>query len=246
MNDLENKTIIITGASSGIGAQLVKSFANYKCNVILLSRSLDKMNTLISNIKCKEKQIFKAYELDISSEKNVNDVFGKIINEFDKIDILINNAGITSDNLLLTMKSEQWTNVINTNLNGCYYCCKAISRKMIKQKSGKIINISSVIGQVGNKGQANYAASKAGIVGLTKSLAKELASRFINVNAINPGYIDTDMTKDLKNKNDFLKNIPLNRLGSCEDVSGLACFLASEKSNYITGQVINVDGGLIM
>ena len=246
MNDLKNKTVIITGASSGIGAQLVKSFANYKCNVVLLSRSLDKMNNLINNINCAEKQILKAYKLDVSNEKNVNEVFKEITIIFDKIDILINNAGITSDNLLLTMKSDQWTNVINTNLNGCYYCCKAISRKMIKQKSGKIINISSIIGQVGNKGQANYAASKAGIVGLTKSLAKELASRSINVNAINPGYIDTDMTKDLKNKNDFLTNIPLNRFGNCEDVSEVTCFLASEKSNYITGQVINVDGGLIM
>ena len=246
MNDLKNKTVIITGASSGIGAQLVKSFALYKCNIILLSRNLEKMNNLISNISLEENQNLKAYKLDVSNEEEVNEIFKEIISTFDTIDILINNAGITSDNLLMTMKTQQWTDVINTNLNGCYYCCKAISRKMVKQKSGKIINISSIIGQIGNKGQANYAASKAGIIGLTKSLAKELASRMINVNAINPGYINTEMTKDLKNKNEFLTNIPLNRFGECKDVSDLACFLASEKSNYITGQVINVDGGLIM
>ena len=144
------------------------------------------------------------------------------------------------------MKTEQWNNVINTNLNGCYYCSKAITKTMIKQKSGKIINISSIIGLVGNKGQSNYAASKAGIIGLTKSLAKELASRKINVNAINPGYINTKMTKDLSNKDEFLNNIPLNRYGEPADVAYLACFLASEKSNYITGQTINIDGGLIM
>ena len=246
MDDLKNKTVIITGASSGIGAQLVKSFALYKCNIILLSRNLEKMNNLISNISLEENQNLKAYKLDVSNEEEVNAIFKEIISTFDTIDILINNAGITSDNLLMTMKTQQWTDVINTNLNGCYYCCKAISRKMVKQKSGKIINISSIIGQIGNKGQANYAASKAGIIGLTKSLAKELASRMINVNAINPGYINTEMTKDLKNKNEFLTNIPLNRFGECKDVSDLACFLASEKSNYITGQVINVDGGLIM
>tara|TARA_B100001094_G_C18138171_1_gene776347 strand:+ start:752 stop:1492 length:741 start_codon:yes stop_codon:yes gene_type:complete len=246
MNDLKNKTVIITGASSGIGAELVKTFAKYGSNVILLSRSLGKMNSLISNIKSNEKQILKAYKIDISNEESVKKIFEEINSSYEKIDILINNAGITSDNLLMTMKTNQWTDVINTNLNGCFFCCRAISKKMIKQKSGKIINISSIIGEVGNKGQSNYAASKAGIIGLTKSLAKELASRKINVNAINPGYIDTDMTKDLKNKNDFLNNIPLKRFGNCNDVSEVACFLASDKSNYITGQVINVDGGLIM
>ena len=246
MNDLKNKTVIITGASTGIGAELVKTFAKYGSNVILLSRSLDKMNSLISNIKSNEKQILKAYKIDISNEESVKTIFEEINSSYEKIDILINNAGITSDNLLMTMKTNQWTDVINTNLNGCFFCCRAISKKMIKQKSGKIINISSIIGEVGNKGQSNYAASKAGIIGLTKSLAKELASRRINVNAINPGYIDTDMTKDLKNKNDFLNNIPLKRFGNCNDVSEVACFLASDKSNYITGQVINVDGGLIM
>ena len=246
MNDLKNKNIVITGASSGIGSNLVKTFSKYRCNVILLSRNMDKMNSLISTIKKFEGQKLKAYKLDVSIEDDVNIVFKKIIAKFNTIDVLINNAGITSDNLLITMKTEQWKNVINTNLNGCYYCSKAISRQMIKQKSGKIINISSIIGQIGNKGQSNYAASKAGIIGLTKSLAKELASRKINVNAINPGYINTKMTENLSNKEDFLKNIPLNRYGEPSDVAYLACFLASEKSNYITGQTINVDGGLIM
>tara|TARA_B100000029_G_scaffold496006_1_gene561754 strand:+ start:1830 stop:2570 length:741 start_codon:yes stop_codon:yes gene_type:complete len=246
MNDLKNKNIIITGASSGIGSNLVKTFAQYKCNIILLSRNSDKMNSLISTIDKFDGQVLTAYKLDVSIEEDVIVVFKKIIERFNTVDVLINNAGITSDNLLITMKTEQWNNVINTNLNGCYYCSKAISRQMIKQKSGKIINISSIIGQVGNKGQSNYAASKAGIIGLTKSLAKELASRKINVNAINPGYINTKMTEDLSNKDDFLKNIPLNRYGEPSDVAHLACFLASEKSNYITGQTINVDGGMIM
>tara|TARA_Y100000590_G_C15718353_1_gene1012674 strand:+ start:2088 stop:2828 length:741 start_codon:yes stop_codon:yes gene_type:complete len=246
MNDLKNKNIIITGASSGIGSNLVKTFAQYKCNIILLSRNSDKMSSLISTIDKFDGQVLTAYKLDVSIEEDVIVVFKKIIERFNTVDVLINNAGITSDNLLITMKTEQWNNVINTNLNGCYYCSKAISRQMIKQKSGKIINISSIIGQVGNKGQSNYAASKAGIIGLTKSLAKELASRKINVNAINPGYINTKMTEDLSNKDDFLKNIPLNRYGEPSDVAHLACFLASEKSNYITGQTINVDGGMIM
>jgi 3-oxoacyl-[acyl-carrier protein] reductase len=204
------------------------------------------MNSLILTIEKFKGQTLKAYKLDVSIEKDVINIFKKIINEYNNIDVLINNAGITSDNLLITMKTEQWNNVINTNLNGCYYCSKAITKQMIKQKSGKIINISSIIGQVGNKGQSNYAASKAGIIGLTKSLAKELASRKINVNAINPGYINTQMTKNLSNKDEFLNNIPLNRYGEPADVAYLACFLASEKSNYITGQTINVDGGLIM
>jgi len=246
MNDLKKKNIIITGASSGIGSELVKTFANYNSNIILLSRNINKMNALIAGFEKSSGQTLNAYKLDVSNEKNVTEVFKMIIKNHSNIDVLINNAGITSDNLLITMKTEQWNNVINTNLNGCFFCSKAAAKQMIRQKSGKIINISSIIGQVGNKGQSNYAASKAGIIGLTKSLAKELASRKINVNAINPGYIDTNMTKNLTNKNDFLKNIPLNRYGTPNDVANLACFLASSKSDYITGQTINVDGGLIM
>ena len=246
MHDLKNKTIIVTGASSGIGSEIVKSFAKYKCNVILLSRNLDRMNSLISSIKIENSQLLKPYMLDVSKENDVYNVFKDILSDFNKIDVLINNAGITADNLLIKMKSNEWFDVINTNLNGCFYCCKAISKQMIKQRNGRIINISSIIGQIGNKGQSNYAASKAGIIGLTKSLAKELAPRSINVNAINPGYIETKMTIDLNNKNDFLNNIPLKKFGSPKDVANLACFLASEKSEYITGQAINIDGGLIM
>ena len=210
------------------------------------SLNIDKMKAIINKLKNIRNQYFQYYQIDIADETNVQNVFEKINSNNAKIDVLINNAGITSDNILVRMSSQQWHNVINTNLNGCYYCCKAISKKMIKQKFGKIINISSIIGLIGNNGQANYAASKAGIIGLTKSLAKELGSRNINVNAINPGYIDTDMTKDLKNKLKFIENIPLNRYGKPEDVANLACFLASEKSSYITGQTINVDGGIVM
>ena len=246
MNDLKNKTIIITGASKGIGKQLTYSFAKHGSNVILLSRDLNKLQEVSCGIKCKNNQYIKCYKVDISNEKNVYNVFEKIIRENKKIDVLINNAGITLDNLIIRMKSDEWHNVINTNLNGTFYCSKAIIKHMIKEKSGNIINITSVIGQIGNKGQSNYAASKAGIYGLTKSLAKEVGSRNIKVNAINPGYINTEMTENLTNKDEFLKKIPLNRYGDSTDVANLACFLASNKSSYITGQIINVDGGLVM
>ena len=161
---------------------------------------------------------------------------------------MINNAGITDDNLIIKMKEDQWNKVIDTNLKGTYNCCKAVSKYMLKQKFGKIINISSVIGEIGNKGQVNYAASKAGIIGLTKSLSKELGSRNINVNAINPGFIKTKMTQNLEtDKNlEFLNKIPLNRFGTVDEVSNLAYFLASNDSDYITGQSINIDGGMVV
>ena len=245
MYNFKNKNVIITGASGGIGKSLVKTFANFEANIILISRDINKMEEFTSNISKKSNQSLTCISLDISKENDVNETFKKITKNLN-IDILINNAGITADNLLLTMKSDQWHNVINTNLNGCYYCSKAVIKSMIKQKSGKILNISSIIGVIGNKGQANYAASKSGILGLTRSLAREVASRNITVNAINPGYIETEMTKDLDNKNEFLKNIPLQRFGSPEEIANLACFLASDKASYITGQAINIDGGMVM
>ena len=203
------------------------------------------MQTIISKISKNDKQIFSYYSLDITNNEDVKNVFKKIIKNYN-IDVLINNAGITSDNLFATMKSKQWNDVINTNLNGCYYCSKAVIKSMIKQRSGNIINICSIIGVIGNKGQSNYAASKSAILGLTKSLAKEVASRNININAINPGYIETEMTSSLTNKDKFLKSIPLKRFGSPEEVANLACFLASDKASYITGQAINIDGGMVM
>jgi len=164
------------------------------------------------------------------------------------VDIIVNNAGITRDNLLMRMKQEEWNAVINTNLTGVYNCCKAVVKPMMKQRSGCIINMTSVIGQIGNAGQANYAAAKAGVIGLTKSLAKELAARNIRVNAIAPGFISTDMTADLNEKvvEQLVSQIPLARLGKSDDVAHLAGFLASDFASYITGQVINVDGGMVM
>jgi len=245
MYNLKNKNVVITGASKGIGESLVRKFAKYKANIYLISRDVTRMEKIVSNITKKNNQKISYISLDISKEDDVNLTFKKITKNV-SVDILINNAGITADNLLLTMKSNQWHDVINTNLNGCYYCSKAVIKGMIKQKSGKIINISSIIGITGNKGQANYAASKSGILGLTKSLAKEVASRNITVNAINPGYIKTEMTKDLNNKDKFLDNIPLQRFGLPDDIANLACFLASDEASYITGQAINIDGGMVM
>ena len=223
MTDLKNKNVVITGASGDIGQSLVEKFSNYGSNVFLLSRNLKKLRDISSSITKKDNQVLKSYNLDVSNESEVNIVFKKILNDYN-IDILINNAGITSDSLFITMKSKQWHDVINTNLNGTYNCCKI----------------------VGNKGQSNYSASKAAILGLTKSLAKEVSSRNININAINPGFIKTKMTKDLSNKNEFLNNIPLNRFGLPDEVANLACFLASDKASYITGQAINIDGGMVM
>ena len=245
MYNLKNKNVVITGASKGIGESLVRKFANYGANIYLISRDITRMKRIVSSITIKNNQKLSYISLDISKEDDVNLAFKKIT-ENENVDILINNAGITADNLLLTMKSNQWHDVINTNLNGCYYCSKAVIKGMIKQKAGKIINISSIIGITGNKGQANYAASKSGILGLTKSLAKEVASRNITVNAINPGYIKTEMTKDLNNKDEFLDNIPLQRFGLPDDIANLACFLASDEASYITGQAINIDGGMVM
>ena len=193
-------------------------------------------------------QIVQHFVASVDNYNDINDIVKKITDKYKNINVLINNAGVTSDNLIMKMKEEQWDQVINTNLKGTFNCCKAVSKYMVKQKFGKIINISSIIGQIGNKGQVNYSASKAGIVGLTKSLSKELGSRNINVNAINPGFIETKMTEELSNdKNlEFLSKIPLNRFGKSEEVSKLAYFLASDNSSYITGQTINIDGGMVV
>ena len=208
MYNLKDKTIIITGASMGIGKCIAETFSIQGAKLILLSRNTEKLKDITSKLENKDHTY---YSLDISNAENVESVFKNIIKSHKRIDVLINNAGITSDNLIMSMKDQQWHEVINTNLNGCYYCCKSISKQLIRQKFGKIINISSIIGQIGNKGQSNYAASKAGIIGLTKSLAKELAQRNITVNAISPGFIETSMTKNLAIE-EFLKDIPLKKL----------------------------------
>ena len=246
MINLKNKKAIITGGSKGIGRSIALKLAEYGCDLFLLSRNKDSLN-IVKNEILKEFDIkVECYITDTGNYDSVNKTFSDIISTYNTIDILVNNAGITKDNILIRMSQEEWNSVINTNLTGYFNCCKAIIKQMIKQKYGRIINISSIIGINGNAGQANYAASKAGIIGLTKSLSKEVGSRNITVNAIAPGFIETEMTRKLNkdNKEKFLNSIPLKCFGRPEDVANLVSFLASDEASYITGQTINIDGGI--
>ncbi|MAJ44393.1 MAG: 3-oxoacyl-[acyl-carrier-protein] reductase [Candidatus Marinimicrobia bacterium] len=245
--NLKNKVAVVTGSSRGIGKTIANGLFHNDCKIALISRNYDDLLKAKNEIGGDNESI-KIYSCDISDFNEVQNVFKKIIEEFRTIDILINNAGLTKDNLLLRIKEQDWDRVVDVNLKGCFNTIKAVTKQMIRNKSGKIINISSVIGQIGNAGQVNYAASKAGILGLTKSLAKELGSRNITVNAVAPGYIETDMTDNLSEdiRNELYQKIPLNRLGSSKDVTNLVLFLSSDKASYITGQVMNVDGGMVM
>ena len=238
--------MIITGASRGIGKSIAKGFFDNNCKVALISRNKKDLIDTKNVIGAKSNNI-QLFPCDISNFSDVQNVIDKVIKYYGNIDILINNAGITKDNLILRMKEEDWDTVVDVNLKGCFNTVKAVVKQMIRNKKGSIINISSVIGLIGNAGQTNYAASKAGIFGLTKSLAKELGSRNITVNAIAPGYVQTSMTEKLSTniRNDLYKNIPLKRLGSAEDIANLVLFLSSEKASYITGQIMNVDGGMV-
>lgn len=245
---LSGKVALITGSARGIGKAIALELANHGAKIvindILPKNEIDK--TLEEFRKSGDRAI--GIRADITIFEEVESMVKEIINKFGKIDILVNNAGITRDSLLIRMKEEDWDTVININLKGTFNCSKTVAKYMMRQKSGgKIVNISSVIGLVGNIGQANYAASKAGIIGFTKSLAKELAVRNINVNAIAPGFIETDMTKRLSEKvrKDLQQQIPLKRLGTVKDIAKVVYFLVSDNANYITGQVINVDGGMI-
>jgi len=240
---LENKVAIITGASRGIGKSISSKLLSYGCKVVLLSRKLEDLEKVKNDFKSEN---IKCFECDITNINHFKDVVHEVVNTWGKLDILINNAGITKDKLLLRMNESDWDNVININLKGCYNTIKVASNFMIRKKYGKIVNISSVIGQIGNSGQSNYAASKSAIEGLTRTLAVEFGSRNINVNCVAPGYIETDMTKNLDEKiiQEMKKNIPLNKFGSTSDISETVCFLSSDLSSFITGQVINVDGGM--
>jgi 3-oxoacyl-[acyl-carrier protein] reductase len=246
---LSGKVALITGSARGIGKAIALELANHGAKIvindILPKNEIDK--TLEEIRKSGDRAI--GIRADITIFEEVESMVKEIINKFGKIDILVNNAGIIRDSLLIRMKEEDWDAVININLKGTFNCSKTVAKYMMRQKSGgKIVNISSVIGLVGNIGQANYAASKAGIIGLTKSIAKELALRNINVNAIAPGFIETDMTKRLSEKvrKDLQQQIPLKRLGTVKDIAKVVYFLVSDNANYITGQVINVDGGMVM
>ena len=243
-----NKVIFVTGGSRGIGKEVALKYADNGYNVVINYVSdktdVEKLEKEFEKRKV-ESLIIKA---DVSKAEEVDNVVTQAIDKFGKIDVLVNNAGITKDNLLMRMSEEEFDRVIEINLKGTYLVTKAVSKYMMKKRSGSIINLSSVVGVAGNAGQCNYSASKAGIIGFTKSIAKELASRNIRANAVAPGFIETDMTQVLSDtvKENIYSQIPLKRMGEAKEVAELIYFLGSEASSYITGQVINVDGGMIM
>lgn len=241
---LKGKIAIITGGSRGIGRATALALAMEGANVVVnYAKSSDAALEVVEEIVAAGGNGM-ALQADISQMEEVDNFVKKVMEKWSCIDILVNNAGITRDKLLLRMKPEDWHSVIDLNLTGVFLCTRAVSKIMLKQKSGRIINVSSVAGQTGNPGQANYSAAKAGVIGFTKTVAKELANRGITVNAVAPGFIATDMTKDLKNSEEIIKFIPLGRYGKPEEVAGMIRFLAADDAaNYITGQVFNVDGG---
>lgn len=243
-----NKVALITGGSRGIGRAIALKLSEEGYNIaISYINNKDRAEEVIGKI---EKNGVKglAIKADVSKEDEVDNMMNMIKEQLGTVDVLINNAGITKDNLLIRMKTENWDQVMDTNLRGVFLCTKAVAREMMKKRYGKIVNVASVVGISGNIGQGNYSASKAGVIGFTKSIAKELGSRGINVNAVAPGFIETDMTHMLEDgiKDEMIRSIPLNRAGKPEDVANLVVFLCSEKADYITGQVIHVDGGMLM
>jgi len=240
------RTVVVTGGSKGIGQAICKSFATPGTAVYFNYSSPENSGQETSDEIAAAGGMPKGICADVSSEKQVADFFATILEDTGRIDVLVNNAGITKDGLLLRMKEKDWDDVINVNLKGAFLCTKAAAREMLKQRYGRIINITSIAGVAGNPGQANYAASKAGIIGLTKTVARELASRNITVNAIAPGFVKTGMTHGLSEKAEaeIPAQIPLARAATPEDIAGVAVFLASESAAYITGQVIHVNGGL--
>jgi len=244
---LEGKVALITGGARGIGQAIAMTFAREGADIVVADVNLEIAQKTALEIEGLGRKAM-ALEMDVTSYDKVEEGINKILDKMGKVDILVNNAGITKDNLLLRMSQADWDAVINVNLKGTFNCIKAVTRPMVKQRSGRIISIASIIGLMGNPGQANYAASKAGIIALTKTVAKELASRNINANAVAPGFIQTDMTaklpEDIKKK--MLEAIPLAKLGTPQDVANTCLFLASDESSYITGQVITIDGGMVM
>ena len=242
---MSEKLALVTGGSRGIGKACALELA--KCGydiVINYAGNTEAANKTIEEIKALGVQA-EAYKFDVSNQVEVDENIAKIIEKFGRIDILVNNAGITRDDLFIRMGEDKWSAVINTNLSSAFYVSKPVVKIMMKQRSGAIVNMSSVVGVSGNVGQANYSAAKAGLIGLTKSLAKELGARNIRVNAVAPGFIATDMTKDLTNTEEMMKLIPLKRMGTPEDIAKAVKFLAVD-SSYVTGQVLEVDGGLII
>ena len=249
MYKLDGQTALVTGASRGIGRAIAKELARNGANVVInFARSEAEAVSLQTEIKTEFGKQAQIIQFDVSKEEEVQSGFDKILSSNEKIDILVNNAGIALDGLIVRTKSEDWDRTMGINLNGVFYCSKAVTKSMMKARYGRIINISSVIGLTGNGGQTAYAASKAAVFGFTKSLAKEVGSRGITVNAVAPGYIETDMTKDFKAEQaqSLIAQIPLGRMGTAKDVADAVCFLASSESAYITGQILSVNGGLHM
>lgn len=244
---LKDKAAIITGGARGIGRQIALLFGKEGASLAICDIDLNTLNAAQKEIEGLGQGVLTGV-VDVTDQEQVEGFVQKTLDKFKKIDILVNNAGITRDSLLVRMQESDWDMVLDVNLKGAFNCTKAVSKSMMKQRDGKILNIASIIGMMGNAGQANYAASKGGLIAFTKSVAKELASRNIRVNAIAPGFIQTDMTAKLSSelKDVLLKAIPLGRLGTVEDVANLALFLVSDDSAYITGQVIQVDGGMVM
>ncbi|MEC5422727.1 3-oxoacyl-[acyl-carrier-protein] reductase [Virgibacillus sp. C22-A2] len=245
---LKGKNALVTGASRGIGRAIALELAKQGANVAVnYAGSEVKAQSVVEEIEQLGTKAFKV-QADVANESSAKEMVKEVISQFGTLDILVNNAGITRDNLLMRMKEEEFDQVINTNLKGTFICTKAVTRQMMKQKAGRIINIASIVGVSGNPGQANYVAAKAGVIGLTKSSAKELASRNILVNAVAPGFISTDMTDALTDEQraGMLTMIPLAKLGEPEDVAKVVRFLASDDANYITGQTLHIDGGMVM
>lgn len=248
MHELEDRVALITGASRGIGRAITIALATAGAKVIINFQGNEKAALETLEMVREAGSQGNIYKADVADAIQVEKMFKDTMEQYGHLDILVNNAGITRDGLLIRMKDDDWNQVIKTNLTGAFNCIKAASKPMMKQRHGKIINISSVIGITGNAGQANYAAAKAGLIGLTKSVAKELATRGIMVNAVAPGYIATDMTEKISEemKEQVMTRIPAGRLGNPLDVANLVLFLAGQGSDYITGQVISVDGGMVM
>ncbi|SHG86688.1 3-oxoacyl-[acyl-carrier protein] reductase [Virgibacillus chiguensis] len=245
---LTGKNALVTGASRGIGRAIALELAKRGANVAVnYAGSEAKAEAVVSEIQQLGRQAFKI-RANVADESEVKAMIKEVVSRFGSLDILVNNAGITRDNLLMRMKETEFDEVINTNLKGVFICTKAVTRQMMKQRAGKIINVASIVGVSGNPGQANYVAAKAGVIGLTKTTAKELATRNIHVNAVAPGFISTDMTDALSEEQhkEMLALIPLQKLGEPEDVAKVVRFLASEDADYITGQTIHIDGGMVM
>ena len=247
MSLLANKVAVVTGAGRGIGRAVALAYARMGADVACVSRTEENSAKAAAEVEALGRRAW-AVAVDVSDTAAVDAAAGKILDDAGRVDILVNNAGVTRDNLLMRMSEEEWDTVLDINLKGAFNFTKAFSRTFIKQRSGRIINIASVIGLIGNAGQSNYAASKAALIGFTKSIAKELAPRGITVNAIAPGFIETDMTAALDDKvrESIIGNVPLGRFGSPDDIAHAAVFLAMEPSGYITGQVLTVDGGMVM